>query len=227
MTQQGRKESHDCDEGSHAGRSEGRAPSGPGVRGGGDPRGAGHTVAVRAGQARGGAAGGATCQGAVPVLHARTGGAWKFRRAPGEGLSEGSGGTESFRGTPWGGVKSGVHLPRCMASPPVVPQLEDLGRRGRALLVLAHMARKDESVTMTEFTHASRLVPEVARMLREDLECWGLVHSEVVGRRGVVELLSIRLTPLGREVAVHVLALEDRLRLEARRVRDLAAPTRA
>lgn len=99
------------------------------------------------------------------------------------------------------------------------PALEDLGRRGRAFLVLATLARKDGAVTMTEFTHASRLVPEVARMLREDLERWGLVQSEIIGRRGVVELLSIRLTPLGRDVATHVLALEERLRQEALRLR--------
>ena len=106
------------------------------------------------------------------------------------------------------------------------PALEDLGRRGRAFLVLASLARKDEPVTMTEFTHASRLVPEVARMLREDLERWGLVESEIVGRRGVVELLSIRLTPLGRDIAAHVLALDERLRQEAYRIRS-ASTSRA
>lgn len=70
---------------------------------------------------------------------------------------------------------------------------------------------------MTEFTHASRLVPEVARTLREDMEGWGLVHSEVLGRRGAVELLSIRLTPLGREAARHVVALEELLAREGQR----------
>lgn len=107
------------------------------------------------------------------------------------------------------------------------PALEDLGRRGRTFLVLASLARKEDAVTMTEFTHASRLVPEVARMLREDLERWGLVESEVVGRRGVVELLSIRLTPLGRDVATHVLALDDRLRQEAYRLRSASSASRA
>jgi hypothetical protein len=107
------------------------------------------------------------------------------------------------------------------------PALEDLGRRGRAFLVLATLARKEGAVTMTEFTHASRLVPEVARMLREDLERWGLVESEIIGRRGVVELLSIRLTPLGRDIAAHVLALDDRLRQEAYRVRAAGAASKA
>lgn len=95
--------------------------------------------------------------------------------------------------------------------------LESISRRGRALLALAHLARREGAVTMTEFTHASRLVPEVARSLREDMETWGLVHSEILGRRGAVELLSIRLTPLGREAARHVVALEDTLAREAAR----------
>lgn len=70
---------------------------------------------------------------------------------------------------------------------------------------------------MTEFTHASRLVPEVARTLREDMEGWGLLQSEVLGRRGAVELLHIRLTPLGKEAARHVVALEELLARETQR----------
>lgn len=97
------------------------------------------------------------------------------------------------------------------------PTLEALSRRGRAFLTLAHLGRRDASVTMTEFTQASRLVPEVARALREDMEGWGLVESEVLGRRGAVELLSIRLTPLGREAARHVVALDDLLARDAAR----------
>ena len=104
------------------------------------------------------------------------------------------------------------------------PTLEDLAHRGRAFLVLAHLGRRENAVTMTEFTHASRLVPEVARTLREDLERWGLVRSEIVGRRGVVELLSIRLTPLGRELARHVMTLETLLVEEARKRPPPAVP---
>lgn len=61
---------------------------------------------------------------------------------------------------------------------------------------------------MGEFTRASHLVAESARRLRADLEEMGLVRSEVVASRGALDLLSIRLTPLGRKVAEHALAIE-------------------
>lgn len=89
------------------------------------------------------------------------------------------------------------------------PTLEDLGRRGRTLLVLACLGRSSGPLTMAEFTRASQLVPEVARALREDLEKWGLVESEVIGQRGVVGRRAIRLTPLGRALARHTLAMDD------------------
>lgn len=93
--------------------------------------------------------------------------------------------------------------------------LETLTRRGRAFLVLARMARHEGPVSMTAFARASLLAAERARLLREDLEALGLVVVEAREARGPVEVLSIRLTPLGREVAAHVLAIEDLLETRA------------
>lgn len=89
-------------------------------------------------------------------------------------------------------------------------RFEELIRHRRALLVLAAMAG-EEPYSMSEFTRVSRLVPERARELRHALEQMGLLKSEVVAPRGMLDLLSIRLTPLGRKVAEHALAIEELL----------------
>ncbi|HEX2022290.1 MAG TPA: hypothetical protein VHH36_06220 [Candidatus Thermoplasmatota archaeon] len=87
------------------------------------------------------------------------------------------------------------------------PSLAAFSRKGRGLLVLAYMA-KSPPITMTEFTHASRQVPAMARALREHLEGLGLITSRVVGTRGPIEIQEIELTPLGKRVAARILEIE-------------------
>lgn len=87
--------------------------------------------------------------------------------------------------------------------------LEELTRRGRALLALGRLGRAEAPFNMGEFVRACRLTPERARELREDMETWGLLRSEVAGTRGVVNVLAIHLTPKGREIARHVNAIEE------------------
>lgn len=93
--------------------------------------------------------------------------------------------------------------------------LEELTRRGRALLVLARLGRADEAFNMGEFTRACQLTHERARELREDMEAWGLLRSRVVSSRGIVDILAIQLTPLGRDIARHVNAIQDILERRA------------
>ncbi len=85
--------------------------------------------------------------------------------------------------------------------------IRDLARRG-AILVLARLGR-GEPISMAEFTHASGLVPDRSKVLREALEAVGLIGSLVAATRGAQSRYEIRLTPLGRAAAEHIIAIED------------------
>ena len=95
-------------------------------------------------------------------------------------------------------------------SPSVAVTLDELARRGRALPVLALLAT-EESINMSQFTRATKLVPDRAKQLRLDLEGFGLIDVAVVRSQGAAEILDIRLTALGREVAEHVVAIREAL----------------
>jgi DNA-binding MarR family transcriptional regulator len=61
------------------------------------------------------------------------------------------------------------------------------------------------------FTNAADLTESTAKQLREDLERAGLLSVEEIPVRGAKQL-RISLTPLGREVAQHLVAAEEALK---------------
>lgn len=69
---------------------------------------------------------------------------------------------------------------------------------------------------MSQFTRASLLVPERAKALREELVEMGILTAKVVRTQGTAELLEIALTPLGRALAGHAVAMDDALRAAAK-----------
>lgn len=85
-------------------------------------------------------------------------------------------------------------------------ELADLARRG-GLLVLAALAESDY-LTMAQVQQVSGLTQQPARDLRLVLLGIGLVDVEEIPVRGATEL-RLRLTPHGREVAKHVVAIRD------------------
>lgn len=91
-----------------------------------------------------------------------------------------------------------------------VASIRDLGNTRRAVNVLYHLCLR-EPVNMTEFTDASELFPNYAKRLREELETMGLIDVTVVRRQGPAEILEIRLTPVGREVAKRLVEIEELL----------------
>ncbi|HEX2021570.1 MAG TPA: hypothetical protein VHH36_02595 [Candidatus Thermoplasmatota archaeon] len=91
------------------------------------------------------------------------------------------------------------------------PTIDDLSAHRRALSVLAALGR-EEPINMARFTRASLLVPERAKALREALEGLGLLDVQVARTQGTAEILEIRLTPLGRQVAQRAVEMDDVLR---------------
>ena len=94
---------------------------------------------------------------------------------------------------------------------PAVASLDELARKGRAFSVLCALGRS-EPVNMSQFTKASHLVPDRAKVLREELKAKGLIDVSVVRVQGPAEILEIRLTALGRDVAKHLVAVDDLLK---------------
>jgi DNA-binding HxlR family transcriptional regulator len=94
-----------------------------------------------------------------------------------------------------------------------VPSIHDLARRG-AISVLAALGRK-EPLSMEEFTAASGISESPAKILREDLQQMGFIAVEEIPIRGASKQFNIRLTPLGREVAQHLVAVEQALKRAA------------
>lgn len=99
---------------------------------------------------------------------------------------------------------------------PVVASVDELARKGRSFSVLCALGRADP-VNMSQFTKASHLVPDRAKVLREELEEHGLIEVRVVRVQGPAEILEIRLTPTGREVAKRLVEVDDILRGNKRR----------
>lgn len=75
---------------------------------------------------------------------------------------------------------------------------------------LTRLARK-EPVNMRQFTVASQLSSTAAKALRLELERLGLVAAKVLRSQGATEVYEISLTPLGRQVALHLVAVRDLL----------------
>lgn len=64
---------------------------------------------------------------------------------------------------------------------------------------------------MRQFTVGSQLSPNSAKALREELQKLGLIRAQVARTQGATDIYEIRLTPLGRKVAEHFLAIHDLL----------------
>ncbi|HEX2022539.1 MAG TPA: hypothetical protein VHH36_07485 [Candidatus Thermoplasmatota archaeon] len=94
-----------------------------------------------------------------------------------------------------------------MEKPSPTLTINDLARRG-AISVLAELGRK-EKLTMRDFTTSSSLVADRAKILREELRELGLIDVRIVYKQGALELYEISLTPLGRAVAKHLVAVAD------------------
>lgn len=92
-----------------------------------------------------------------------------------------------------------------------VASLDELARKGRSFSVLCALGR-EEPVNMSQFTKASHLVPDRAKVLREELKAHGLIDVSVVRVQGPAEILEIRLTALGREVAKRLVEVDDILK---------------
>lgn len=92
--------------------------------------------------------------------------------------------------------------------------LDELARKGRSFSVLCALGRA-EPVNMSQFTKSSHLVPDRAKVLREELKAAGLIDVTVVRVQGPAEILEIRLTPLGREVARRLVEVDDILKGDA------------
>lgn len=106
---------------------------------------------------------------------------------------------------PWLPLKAAPTLPG-----PVVT-LDQLARKGRSFSVLCALGR-GEPFNMSQFTKASQLVPDRAKILREELKGHGLIAVTVVRVQGPAEILDIRLTPLGRDVARRLVEIDDTLK---------------
>lgn len=89
-----------------------------------------------------------------------------------------------------------------------VASLDELARKGRSFSVLCALGRH-EPVNMSQFTKASHLVPDRAKVLRQELAGYGLIDVTVIRVQGPAEILEIRLTPLGREVARRLVEVDN------------------
>lgn len=94
---------------------------------------------------------------------------------------------------------------------PCVVSLDQLARKGRSFSVLCALGR-GEPFNMSQFTKACHLVPDRAKVLRKELVSHGLIVANVVRVQGPAEILEIRLTPVGREVAKHLIAVDEVLK---------------
>ena len=91
----------------------------------------------------------------------------------------------------------------------------DLLERPRAARVLRALARR-EPLNQREFAEASDHSPEQAKALRDALERVGVIAVKALPGHGRAGVKEIRLTPVGREIAEHLVAVED---LARRRLR--------
>lgn len=93
--------------------------------------------------------------------------------------------------------------------------LGDLDRRG-AILALARL--HGHELNMADFAKAAELSGQPAKQLRIDLEGLGLIRVRETPVRGAT-LMTISLTPLGEEVARHLIAIDEILKKPRERSR--------
>lgn len=92
-----------------------------------------------------------------------------------------------------------------------MPTLADLAPRGRLFRALLTLHRRGP-LTATEFQAACDVTSATARELRDLGVESGLLAVRTLFTRGPVDVLEVTLTPLGREVAGHLVAADDAMR---------------
>lgn len=85
----------------------------------------------------------------------------------------------------------------------------------QALKVLRRLVAR-EPMNQREFTEASTHSPEQAKALREALERIGVLSVRGLPGHGNAGVKEIRLTPAGRAIAEHLVAVEDLARTRLR-----------
>ena len=105
-----------------------------------------------------------------------------------------------------------------MTAPPPAEQAAviELLERPRAARVLRLLAAR-EPMNQREFAEASDHSPEQAKALRDALEAWGVITVKALPGHGRAGIKEIRLTQVGREIAEHLVAVEDIARRHLRR----------
>jgi hypothetical protein len=82
-----------------------------------------------------------------------------------------------------------------------------------ALRALARLLEADGGpIDAMAFAEATGAATKTAKVIREKFQMLGIIEAKLVVDRGAVQELEIRLTPLGRELAEHALAMEEALR---------------
>lgn len=85
--------------------------------------------------------------------------------------------------------------------------LGGISRRG-ALPALAELARWDpRPLGAMEFARATRADAGTASRVRNELHDLGIIEAKIVRTQGAVNEYEIRLTPLGRQLGPHILAM--------------------
>lgn len=67
------------------------------------------------------------------------------------------------------------------------------------------------------FARASGVDPGTAGRVREELQALGLITATIVREQGAVKEYEVRLTPLGKEIGQHLVAIDDALKKAERR----------
>lgn len=94
----------------------------------------------------------------------------------------------------------------------------DVLERKGALETLAALARAHpKPFDAMDFAKAAGIDPKWAARLRAELVVLGLIEARVVRSQGAIKEYEITLTGVGRQVAQHVLAMEEMLARHAAR----------
>lgn len=80
-------------------------------------------------------------------------------------------------------------------------------KRTRGMCLVLWALAREEPLNMSGLKRETGLAQDVAKEIRDQLAERGLLEICAVTPRGPVEVLEIRLTPLGREAARHVAEL--------------------
>lgn len=103
------------------------------------------------------------------------------------------------------------------------PDPLDVLDKPQAIKVLRRLYA-EEPMNQREFTEASTHSPEQAKALREALERAGVIQVRALPGHGNAGIKEIRLTVAGREIAQHLVAVQDIARRRLRVQEPSGAP---